>query len=171
MNTESSTRLRPSLALKDAKKPTELAEVLKIALQRMREAGLKLTPARKGILRVLLAEHGPFTIEEVHSRLETECDVVTVYRSLRSLETVGIIRRCEFGDGVSRFEFEHPETHHHHIVCRLCNRVEYLALCPLDFLDRYVTEMGYAQVDHRVSFHGVCKHCQHTEKSADDSLV
>ena len=34
------------------------------------------------------------------------------------MEEVGVVRRCDFGDGVLRYEFDGGALrHHHHLVC------------------------------------------------------
>jgi Fur family ferric uptake transcriptional regulator len=131
------------------------------ALHTLRESGQRVTGARRSILAVLLAEHGPFTAEEIHQRLPAgECDVVTVYRTLPAMEELALLRRCDFGDGVHRYEFNHAGHHHHHIICRTCRSVQVLDGCVADALERTAREMGYAQVSHTLEIFGVCPQCQ-----------
>lgn len=77
------------------------------AIGRLRNSELRITSPRCEILGVLVGEHGPFTTEEIHRRLGgSRCDLVTVYRCLATMEEVGVVRRCDFGDGVLRSEFD-----------------------------------------------------------------
>jgi len=50
------------------------------------------------------------------------CDLATVYRSLRLLEQMGMVKRFDFGDGTARFELleEGDDGHHHHLVWTRC---------------------------------------------------
>lgn len=131
------------------------------ALHTLRERGQRVTGPRKAILSALLAEHGPFTAEEIHRRLPTgECDPVTVYRTLTSMEEIDLVRRCDFGDGSLRYEFNHTGHHHHHIVCRKCRSVQVLEGCAAELLERIACEMGYAHVTHSLEVFGVCPACQ-----------
>src|ERR1700745_3455318 len=90
-------------------------------LQEMKEHELKVTPARKVIIESLLKNHGPFSAEEIQKKfIKKKSDLATTYRALTSLEEVKLLRRCEFGDGIARYELaDHTEEHHHHhLVCK-----------------------------------------------------
>src|SRR5687768_1088751 len=124
-------------------------EHLDSALQTLRDNQHRITAPRKALLAVLTTEHGPFTAEELHGRLERGmCDLVTVYRCLSAMEEINIVRRCDFGDGVYRYEFNTGEHHHHHIVCRSCQTVQTLDFCVADSLERLARQMGYTRVTH-----------------------
>lgn len=135
------------------------------AIDRLRENRLRVTEPRRAILGLMIGEHGPFSIDEIHRRLpEGRCDVVTVYRSVAAMEEAGLVRRCEFGDGVSRYEFDPGDHHHHHLICRRCNRVETLDLCVADTPERLAREKGYTHVSHVMEIFGVCPDCQNESK-------
>jgi Fe2+ or Zn2+ uptake regulation protein len=76
------------------------------------------------------------------------------------MEEIAVVRRCDFGDGSYRYEFNTGEHHHHHIICRVCHGVETLDLCMADALERMARQMGYANVTHTLEIFGVCKKCQ-----------
>ena len=134
---------------------------LAAALQTLRDHGHRVTEARKAMLAILTREHGPFTAEELHGRLdEKTCDLVTVYRSLTSMEEINLVRRCDFGDGSYRYEFNLGEHHHHHIICRACHSVDTLDFCVADGLERMARQMGYANVTHTLEIFGICPRCQ-----------
>jgi Fur family ferric uptake transcriptional regulator len=120
----------------------------------------RITRPRREILAALAAEHGPFTIEQIHQRLKRRpCNLVTVYRNLAVLEELELVRRCDFGDGTYRYELN-AEGHHHHIICRVCARVETLELCAVTALERLARRMGYRQVTHSLELFGVCPKCR-----------
>ena len=139
---------------------------LETALQTLRDNGSRVTEPRKAILALLTREHGPFTIEEIHQRMKGAGDLVTVYRSLAAMEEINVVRRCDFGDGAYRYEFNTGEHHHHHIICRVCRSVRVLEFCVADGLERMARQLGYANVTHTLEIFGVCKKCQPKEKSA-----
>jgi len=137
--------------------PDELAQ----ALEKLRAHGQRVTEPRKAILGILASEHGPFSAEDLHQRIPRgECDLVTVYRTLTAMEELGIVRRCDFGDGTYRYEFNHAGHHHHHVICRTCREVKVLDVCVVDALERMVREMGYTDVTHTLELFGVCPKCQ-----------
>ncbi len=133
---------------------------LEAALQALRENHSRVTAPRRAILKLLTHEHGPFTVEEVHRRIKNAGDVVTVYRSLAAMEEIRLVRRCDFGDGAYRYEFNMGEHHHHHIVCRGCRSVKTLDFCVADGLERMARQLGYANVSHALEIFGLCRRCQ-----------
>jgi Fe2+ or Zn2+ uptake regulation protein len=131
------------------------------AVALLRQQRRRITGPRRAILDLLNSEHGPFTIEEVRRRLKTACgDTVTIYRTLATLEKLGLVQRCDFGDGVARYEFNDSEHHHHHVICRRCRHIETLAACMGQQVEQMAREMGYADVSHTMEVFGVCAACQ-----------
>lgn len=130
------------------------------ALEELHTHGMRVTEPRKAMLGILTREHGPFSAEELHHKLKGKgCDVVTVYRSLQAMEEIGVVRRCDFGDGTYRYEINHGEHHHHHIVCRVCRSVEVLDRCDVSKLERLAREKGYDNISHTLEIFGVCPKC------------
>jgi len=141
---------------------------LQQALAALTSHGFRLTKPRTAILEILTREHGPFSAEDLHGRLEPKmCDLVTVYRSLAAMEEIALVRRCDFGDGSYRYEFNTGDDHHHHVICRVCKGVETVHLCVADTLERLVRQMGYANVSHTLELFGVCQNCQKTSPPRD----
>ena len=134
---------------------------LAASIETLRANGQRITEPRQAVLDILTHEHGPFTAEELHARLKKgACDLVTVYRVLAAFEELNLVRRCDFGDGAYRYEFNTGEQHHHHIICRSCQSVEVLDLCVVESLERLVRQKGYANVTHTLEIFGVCVKCQ-----------
>ncbi|MGZ3652545.1 MAG: Fur family transcriptional regulator [Bdellovibrionota bacterium] len=130
------------------------------ALGALKAAKLKRTRPRELLLKYLVSHHGPFSAKDLHQALQRrELDAVTTYRSLAAFEEAGIVRRCDFGDGIARFEFHDVHHHHHHVVCVDCGKVEMLDDCELKPLEDKVKELGYSNVRHTLEFRGLCKNC------------
>jgi len=137
------------------------------SLQTLRDHHHRVTEPRKAILEILTREHGPFTAEELHGLMEKGvCDLVTVYRCLTAMEEIALVRRCDFGDGSYRYEFNTGEHHHHHIICRECHGVQTLDFCVADSLERMARQIGYANVTHTLEIFGVCAQCQRKKTPA-----
>ncbi len=130
----------------------------------LRAAKLKVTRPRTAILDLLAAKHGPFTSEEIHAAVTRTpgiaCDLVTIYRCLAKFEDLGLINRCDFGDGAVRYELRHKDHHHHHIICRSCRRVEPLPNCPVESETIRLPKLAFKDVTHRLEFFGLCPDCQ-----------
>ncbi|KYG64196.1 ferric uptake regulator-like protein [Bdellovibrio bacteriovorus] len=132
--------------------------------ERVRKAGMKLTQQRTQMLKILLGHPDPISADEIFKKFDDKSDgmdLVTIYRILKKFEEAGLVSRLEFGDGVARFELAlESGHHHHHVICRQCQRVEPIHICDLDPHIKMVETMGYKQVSHRLDFFGVCSRCQ-----------
>jgi Fur family ferric uptake transcriptional regulator len=137
---------------------------LEMLNERVRKAGMKVTQQRTQVLQVLLSNTSPLTVDEIFKQLAPEsdsADLVTIYRILKKFEDSLLVNRLEFGDGISRFELTlESGHHHHHVICRSCQKVETLHLCELDKQIKAVEALGYGQLSHRLDFFGLCKNCQ-----------
>ena len=130
---------------------------------RLRQNAQRITGPRQLILEVLRRENHPLTARQIHKQLD--CDLATVYRSLRMLEEMAMVKRFDFGDGTARFELlgQNDDGHHHHLVCRECSTVVEIDECfPESFEQRIARQHGFAGVSHRLEFFGLCPVCQAT---------
>lgn len=137
--------------------------------QNLRKAGLKATRPRITILHFLFHNHGPFTIDEMRQEQGRKAlDVTTLYRTTTILERAGLVDRCDFGDGLARFEFHHPadsSRHHHHIVCKICRCVLEVNFCLSKAWQKVLVQMGYTDLSHTLEFFGKCRKCQQTARA------
>ena len=136
------------------------------ALESLKLANLKRTKPRELVLHYLVEHHGPFSAKELHQALRATkkhdgLDAVTTYRCLAAFEEAGLVRRCDFGDGIARFEFHDgcEEHHHHHVICVDCHKVEKLEDCHLAKLEAKVRALGYSNIGHSLEFRGRCQAC------------
>lgn len=93
----------------------------RLALERLEQAGCRSTPQRRAVLEVLAASDHP-TAEDLYRLLKgRKVGLATVYRTLRLLGRLGLVRQVRTGDGRVRYELAGPP--HCHFVCRACGRV------------------------------------------------
>ena len=130
----------------------------------LKKAGLKVTLPRLKILEIMensKAHH--LSAEDVYRILldsGEEIGLATVYRVLTQFEEAGLVRRHHFEGGQSVFELDHG-THHDHLVCIKCGRVE-------EFMDESIekrqkeiaSKAGFVITDHILNIYGVCANCQ-----------
>lgn len=90
---------------------------------KLREKGLKPTPQRRLILRIIREAGTHLTGEEILSVVQSKMPGVnksTVYRTLELLDKLGCVYKSELRD---RFIYHHVEEgHHHHLICRACGK-------------------------------------------------
>lgn len=119
-------------------------------------AGLKLTGARRAILRVLEESPDHPSVEEVLVRariLNPAVSMATVYRTLNMLEESGIVLRHDFKENFSRYEVK--EKHHDHLIDIETGAVVEFEDPELERLKAEIARrMGYDLVDHTLSLYG-----------------
>ena len=126
-----------------------------------RERGLRVTPQRQVIFRLLYGDDAHPTVESLYERAVAEMPTMslkTVYQTVHDLEALGEVDVLDLGTGSLRVDpnVEHP---HHHLVCRSCGRVRDL---PIEFdglrvPGRYRRDFTVDAV--QVIFRGRCDNC------------
>lgn len=93
--------------------------------ERMRAAGMRVTPQRQAIVRLLVGDTSHPTVEALHDAVAAELPTVslkTVYQTVHDLESLGEVRVLDVGTGSLRVD-PNVETPHHHLVCTRCGAV------------------------------------------------
>ena len=136
------------------KTPAELTD-------RFRSEGLKVTPQRQAVFRVLHDNHVHPSAEAVHAEIVREMPTVslrTVYQTLNDLTDMGELGHLHVGTGSTRFD---PNIEpHHHLVCEACGRVIDV---PVDFPEVTVPTGagdGFTVTRTEIVFRGVCATCE-----------
>lgn len=116
--------------------------------------------ARKAICRALDRSHAPISAEEILDGLKG-VHKTTVYRELGFLESEGLIKKIEFGDGIRRYERSEME-HHHHLICVGCKKVSDIHLeKDLEVQERSIArKTGFKILNHSLEFFGLCAKCK-----------
>ncbi|MBI4327323.1 MAG: transcriptional repressor [Chloroflexi bacterium] len=134
---------------------------------RLRANSCKITGPRQAILEVLRQHRHPLTNKEIQAMLAADnCDLATVYRSMHLLQSMGMVKRFDFGDGVARFELvgEGEDGHHHHLICTQCSAVVEIEECfPCALEQRIAANNGFKAITHKLEFFGICPLCQQAE--------
>jgi len=93
-------------------------------LQRVRTAGLKLTPQRVAIVQELVQDPTHPTAQELYERLrraQPTMSFATVYNTLDALAAAGLCSSLALSPGASRFDANMAP--HDHLVCDGCGLV------------------------------------------------
>lgn len=130
---------------------------------RLRSKARKITGPRQAVLHLLRAAGHPVSAKQLHESLAAECDLATVYRSIRILEQAGMVKRYDFGDGIARYELlgEGDDGHHHHLICTECSTVVEIEECfPHEIESKIAEANGFKRIHHKLEFFGLCPKCQ-----------
>ncbi len=127
----------------------------------LRKAGLKVTLPRLKILEILeTCGTRHLSAEELYRRLvEANEDVglATVYRVLTQFESAGLVSRHHFEDGMAVFELNQG-THHDHIVCMDCGRVEEFVDAAIETRQSAIAQrLGFRIEEHSLVLYGRCE--------------
>jgi Fur family transcriptional regulator, ferric uptake regulator len=129
--------------------------------------GYRITAPRRAVLEALATSQEPRTVTQLHRALGAgRVNLVSVYRTVKLLCDVGLVRATDAAQGQRRYELAEPFTaHHHHLICRKCGQIEDLDGCLLeaDVLTRLGRRVRYSHrfrvTDHELRFFGFCRRC------------
>ncbi|MSO53993.1 MAG: transcriptional repressor [Rhodospirillales bacterium] len=118
--------------------------------------GLKMTPQRRVIARVLTAANDHPDVEELWRRaakIDPRISIATVYRTVRLLEASEVLKRHDFGDGRARYE-RVPDVHHDHLIDVRSGKVIEFQNKEIEVLQEKIAEKhGYRLIGHRLELY------------------
>lgn len=129
--------------------------------ERCRARGLKVTHQRLAVYEALAADREHPSAERIHARLARRFPVLslaTVHRILEAFEERGLVTKANPIHAAARFDAN--DRPHHHVACRVCQRIEDVRAPELDAL-RPPRGAGtrFSQLRGEVVFVGVCDDC------------
>ncbi|MBV6399307.1 MAG: Ferric uptake regulation protein [Ignavibacteria bacterium] len=126
----------------------------------LKERRLRITYPRIEILRVLKSTRNPVTVLEIHSKIRNKkIDLATVYRTINAFLEKQLVTDIDFKDEFKRYELTIDRDHHHHIVCKICGKIENIENCFTDKMVKEAEEKGYQEITHSLEFFGICEPC------------
>jgi len=127
----------------------------------LREHGLKATPARVETLRYLSSLNAPISAEDLFERLRHNgLDLSTLYRTLNSLASVGLVKKEVGARKENLFSLEREEERHL-LVCLRCGKKIPLEGCPYHEVNESIEEKtGFKVLDHNTEIYGICPDCR-----------
>lgn len=124
--------------------------------------GMRRTSARQAILEALLGAQGHVTAEDIAGDVQRRfpsVDVSTVYRTLDTLEQLGIIDHSHLSHGAAIFHL--ADDIHQHLVCDRCGKVTEVAPARLKpFLDAMREEFDFEVDSRHFALVGLCGACR-----------
>ena len=134
--------------------PAELTEAF-------RQQGLKITPQRQCIFRLLHDNIEHPTADAVYAAAVAEMPSIslrTVYQTLNDLATMGEINALDLGTGSGRFDPNVDD--HHHLVCEVCGTVRDVEIDISALVLPARARQGFAVDVTEVVFRGRCPACR-----------
>lgn len=148
-----------------------LTEFEQAAFDKLKVHGLRITTPRKAIIACLANASHPlsaYRIKELLDETPAPADVVSIYRTLATLDALGLIHRVHSSDGFLPCTVGvHTEPATEHAICDNCGKVVELAISPQTTSDiqQQVGMIGFRLRHLRVEIEGECEVCQENTPS------
>ncbi len=133
----------------------------------LNERGWRMTPQRETILQIFqdLPKGEHLSAEDLYNRLQQmgeKISLSTIYRTLKLMARMGILRELELGEDHKHYEINQPYPHHHHhLICVKCNKtIEFKSDSILKIGSKTANKEGYHLLDCQLTIHAVCPACQ-----------
>jgi Fur family transcriptional regulator, ferric uptake regulator len=142
-------------------KPLQVRDVADAAAA-VRQAGGRLTAARRAVIEALFAAEGPTSAEQIAAGLGgrvPRTETTSVYRNLEWLEELGIVRHVHLGHGAGLYALA-GDREREYLVCERCARLTTVDAADLDRARREIERIaGYAARFSHFPIHGLCPDC------------
>lgn len=138
----------------------------------LHDRGQRLTPQRQRVLELFrrTGEGTHLSAEDVHQRLigaEERVSLATVYRTLRLLSSMELLRELELPEGGRRFELAGgAHRDHHHLVCVGCGHTEEFESAPvLAAGEAAAGAHGFRLLECVLNVRALCPRCAAAERA------
>lgn len=130
--------------------------------KQLKDQGLKVTGGRLGLLDIFKHAKKPLTVKDIAKQFKLlgKIDLVTLYRNIEQLATLGIIKKIRIADNEAHYELS--TSHHHHLICTNCGKIVDIKNCAVKNIisQKNISALGFKKItDHSLEFFGLCKIC------------
>jgi Fur family ferric uptake transcriptional regulator len=129
----------------------------------LNDKGWRLTPQRETILQVFqnLPRGNHLSAEDLYNLLKSRGEAIslsTIYRTLKLMARMGILRELELAEGHKHYEINQPYPHHHHhLVCVQCNKtIEFKNDSISKTSMKQAEKSGFHLLDCQLTIHTIC---------------
>lgn len=127
----------------------------------LRNHGMKITPQRLMIFKVLENNTSHPSAEEVYKKVKKIYPAVsftTIYKTLETLRDIGEVQELIIDN--DRKHYDPNIDTHHHCICTHCKKI----LDVFEDFSSHITlpdslKSDYTVTSFHIAFHGVCKEC------------
>ena len=130
----------------------------------LKKEGLRYTQQRQSVWDELCATNDHRDAEEIYLAIRQSglnVSRATVYRTIDVLVKNEMVRKLELGDGRARYEHRVNATHHDHLICIKCGKIEeFMDEVIESRQDAIVKKFGYKLVRHIHQLFIICSECE-----------
>jgi len=129
----------------------------------LKKEGLRYTQQRQAVWDELSNTDEHRDAEEIYLALHNSALNVsraTVYRTIDVLVKNNMVRKLVLGDGRARYEHKIDSTHHDHLICVQCGKIEeFMDEVIEDRQDKIVKALGFKLIRHIHQLFVICDDC------------
>ena len=130
----------------------------------LKNEGLRYTLQRQIVWDEICKTDDHRDAEDIYFKIKTSGQKVsraTVYRTIDVLVKNNLVRKLELGDGRNRYENKLDSSHHDHIVCIQCGRIDEFMDENIEKLqDEIAKKYQFNIVRHIHQLFGLCRDCR-----------
>jgi len=130
----------------------------------LKKEGLRYTQQRQLIWDEMCSSEEHRDAEEIYLSLRKQgvnASRATVYRTIDVLVNNKLVRKLDLGDGKARYENKIDATHHDHLICVQCGKIEEFMNDKIESIqDDIVKSLGFKMVRHIHQLFVLCDKCQ-----------
>jgi len=127
-----------------------------------KKMGIKITPQRLAIYKILAAKAKHPTINELYEEIKKDypsLSLNTIYKTIQLFIELGIVSQFTSREGVIRYEAK--LLPHHHVLCLKCRKIHDVFDSSLDELKiSPPLKNEFEIIRHDVIFYGYCSECK-----------
>jgi len=131
--------------------------------QALRQAGYRLTQPRLAVLQVLQENNGYLSPNEIYEQgraLYPSLGLVTVYRTLETLDKLGLARRVHGLGNCHGYARAHSASGHY-LMCHRCGQLtEFPCEGMEEIIEAVQQQSGFIVEEHLLELVGLCPACQ-----------
>ena len=130
----------------------------------LKKEGLRYTQQRQLIWDELCSSEDHRDAEEIYLSLRKDgvnASRATVYRTIDVLVKNKLVRKLDLGDGKARYENKMDSSHHDHLICVQCGKIEEFMDDKIESRqDEIVKRFGFKMIRHIHQLFVLCDKCQ-----------
>jgi Fur family ferric uptake transcriptional regulator len=130
----------------------------------LKKEGLRYTQQRQLIWDELCSSEDHRDAEEIYLSLRKDginASRATVYRTIDVLVKNKLVRKLDLGDGKARYENRMDSSHHDHLICVQCGKIEEFMDDKIESRqDEIVKRFGFKMIRHIHQLFVLCDKCQ-----------
>jgi Fur family ferric uptake transcriptional regulator len=129
----------------------------------LKSKGLKMTSARRTVLRAFIKSEGHLSAEDLLAaakKIDPGLGQATVFRTLKLLSDAGLAQDACQEEGPRRYEHVYKQSHHDHLICIGCGKM--IEFCHPEIekaQNEIFKKFGFRGTGHKLELRGLCADC------------